>query len=128
MSRTKLMSFGFLLIFIGIQLHIVQSFTLTPRVSNFLNDGLQQNPNLVGGPGYAPQNPAAPFDANRQNYNSPYYQASYSNQAAYSNPAAVARPASTFGTGNRTIVPPRWICWPVLFLGAVFILQGALRR
>jgi hypothetical protein len=111
------MSAGFLLIFMGIQLHVVESFTMTRRVSNFLSDNFSGNPDQLAS--------AAPvgmpnFDANAQNYNSPYYQASYANNARQLQPAAVFQPR------NRVINPPRWICWPVLFMGAVLILQGLL--
>lgn len=119
MNRTSLMSTGFLLIFLGIQLHVVESFTMTRRVSNFLSDNFSGDPNELA--------PAATvavpnFDNNGQNYNSPYYQASYGNtQVPFSAPAA-------FQPANRVINPPRWICWPVLFMGAVLILQGLTRN
>jgi len=113
------MSIGFLLIFMGIQLNVVESFTMTRRVSNFLSDNFAGNPNGISVPATIP---SPQFDANRQNYNSPYYQTSYSNNAAQ------YQPTTAVGIGNRTINPPRWICWPVLFLGAVMILQGLLRH
>ncbi|MDB4766515.1 hypothetical protein OAG71_02375 [bacterium] len=118
MSRTSLMSTGFLLIFLGIQLNIVESFTMTPRVSNFLNDNFSGNPNAIAD---ANPVPGLRIDANRQNYNSPYYQTSYANNAPQINTTLVPQ------IHDRTINPPRWICWPVLFLGAVMILQGLLR-
>ena len=119
MSRTSLITMGFLLVFLGIQLHVVKSFTMTRRVSNFLSDNFAGNPGElnVASPISSPQ-----FDANRQNYNSPYYQASYGNNAVqYQRAPAV-------GIGNRTVNPPHWICWPVLFFGAVLLLQGILRH
>ena len=123
MSRTSLMSTGFLLIFLGIQLNIVESFTLTPRVSNFLSDNFSGNPN-VNPNAIADVNPVPGFrqDANRQEYNSPYYQTAYSNNAPQFNNSLVPQ------VHNRTFSPPRWICWPVLFLGAVLILQGLMRN
>lgn len=119
MSRTSLITAGFLLIFLGIQLNVVQSFTMTRSVGNFLSE------NFAGNPGRLEINspiPSPQFEANRQNYNSPYYQASYGNNAAQFQRAPAA------GIGNRTIYPPHWICWPVLFFGAVLLLQGLLRR
>ena len=123
MSRTSLMSTGFLLIFLGIQLNIVESFTMTPRVSNFVSDNFSGNPN-VGPSAIAEANPVPGFgqDANRQNYNSPYYQTSYANDTPQFNNSLIPQ------VHNRTFSPPRWICWPVLFLGAVMILQGLLRN
>jgi len=118
MSRASLMSVGFLLIFAGIQLNVVESFTMTPRVSHFLNDNFSGNPNqIAASPLLRPQ-----FDTNRENYNSPYYQASYASNAPQFQQTSVSQ------VGNRTIVPPRWISWPVLFFGAVLILQGLLRN
>lgn len=121
MSRTSLMSIGFLLIFTGIQLNVVESFTMTRRVSNFLSDNFTDDANANGMATDA-QLPVPQYDADRQNYNSPYYQASFANNEAQFQPAPVPQ------VGNRTINPPRWICWPVLFLGAVMILQGLLRK
>ena len=123
MSRTSLMSMGFLLIFLGIQLNIVESFTMTPRVSNFVNDNFSGNPNV--NPNAIADNNLVPgfrADANRQNYNSPYYQTSYANNAPQINTTLIPQ------IHDRTISPPRWICWPVLFLGAVLILQGLLKN
>ena len=118
MSRTSLITLGFLLIFLGIQLNVVQSFTMTPRVSNFLSDNFSGNPDELR---VAPSIPSPQFSANQQNYNSPYYQASYGNNTAqFQQTPAVS-------IGNRTIHPPHWICWPVLFFGAVLLLQGSLR-
>jgi len=119
MSRTSLITMGFLLIFLGIQLNVVKSFTMTPRISNFLSDNFAGNPDglNVPSPVSSPQS-----DANRQNYNSPYYQASYGNNATQ------FQRAPAIGIGNRTVNPPQWICWPVLFFGAVLLLQGILRH
>lgn len=119
MSRTSLVTMGFLLIFMGIQLHVVKSFTMTRSVSNFLSENFSANPAGINEP--LPM-PLPQFDPNRQNYNSPYYQASYANQAAQ------YQRAPALNVGNRTINPPHWICWPVLFLGAVLLLQGVLRH
>jgi len=119
MSRTVLFTVGFLLIFAGIQLNVVQSFTMTPRVANFVSNSFAGNPNGINVPG---QIPTPQFDANLQNYNSPYYQASYANNSAQYQPSRI------LSVGDRTIYPPRWICWPVLFFGAVMILQGLLRH
>ncbi len=125
MSRTATMATGFFLILAGIQLHLVESFTLTPRMSHFLNDTFSQQ-ELSAAPALS-TNVATlgDFAAPRQDYNSPYYQASYSqpsgNQRFSSGPVASIR-----DTGRSTVAPPRWFCWPVLFLGAFLLLQGAI--
>ncbi len=121
MSRTSLMSIGFFLLFMGIQLHVVESFTMTRRVSNFLTDNFPGDEGTIAA---AARSNLPQFGANDQNYNSPYYQASYTNSVVQIQPTASA---TTFSAENRTLQPPRWICWPVLFLGAVMILQGLLR-
>ena len=119
MGRTSLITAGFLLIFMGIQLNVVKSFTMTRSISNFLNENFSGDPGELN---VASPIPSPQFDTKQQNYNSPYYQASYGN-----NTAQFQRPTPV-GIGGRTIHPPHWICWPVLFFGAVLLLQGILRH
>ena len=121
MSRTKKMAIGFFLVFLGIQLHLVESYTLTPRVAHFLSDNFAQDPSL-GGPIIATQTPPASNNGN-QNYQSPYYQASFNNAAGV--PAIQASNPTQSRTLNQRVQPPRWICWPILFLGAFLLIQGA---
>jgi hypothetical protein len=100
------MILGFVLVLIGIQLYLIQSYELTPRFSNFLSEH-----------GHVAQAPSIQQATN----NSPYYQASYPN-ANYNQPIA------SITAGNlRTITPPVWLCWPVLFLGAVVFLHGVAK-
>ena len=109
MRRTAMMTTGFVLIFLGIQLNLVQSYTLTPRFSNFLSENASAN--------MAPQ--AIPNTP----YNSPYYQASFGT----SDPRIA--PAFAPAAPPKTISPPTWLCWPVLFLGMVLFLHGfSMRR
>jgi hypothetical protein len=122
MSRTATMATGFFLILAGIQLHMVESFTLTPRMSHFLNDTFSQQDHSLA-PNIAT---SGDFSSPRQNYNSPYYQASYSQPGG--NQRLASRPVATIrSSGQDTITPPRWFCWPVLFLGAFLLLQGAIK-
>jgi hypothetical protein len=108
------MTLGFVLIFVGIQLNLVETFVLTPRVSSFLSEHASSNPNgLVDSEGLLGQNTT---------YNSPYYQTSYPNGGGQLNLNNVTTPIN-FGT-PKTITPPNWICWPVLFLGTVVFLHG----
>ena len=118
------MATGFFLILMGIQLHVVESFTMTPRVSHFVNDNFSQR-QLTPAATVIPPSAEAPL-AQRQNYNSPYYQTSYGQPVV--NSAAVApRSMPLSSAGQSTIAPPRWFCWPVLFLGAFLLLQGATK-
>ncbi len=123
MRRTSTMTLGFLLIFIGIQLNLVETYVLTPRVSNFLtaNGSSRFNSNASAinpaSNGIVNVNPQFNRQPGIQNspYNSPYYQASFP-QAQFE-PIANVGPAKTFS-------PSKWLCWPVLFFGAVLLLQG----
>ena len=101
------MTIGFVLILMGIQLNLVESYELTPRFSNFLSE-------------YNDSEDYSAAAANQQ-FNSAYYQASFPNPnnqklTAFS-PMAV-----------KTVTPPSWICWPVLFFGAVMVLHGFAKR
>lgn len=107
MHRTTTIALGIFLIFFGVQLNVVERYTMTPRTANFLSaDGVVATAI------------ERPTDAANSTYNSTYYQTSY--QA----PAAV----STVSPASREIRPPRWLCWPVLFLGAVILINGATLR
>jgi hypothetical protein len=108
MRRGSTMTFGFVLILIGIQLNVVQSYQLTPRFSNFLSEN--------GGPR---SNEQASLN---QPFDSPYYQASFEN-TSYTQPVAVSAPAPI-----KVISTPNWLCWPVLFLGAVVFLHGVSKH
>ncbi len=124
MSRTATMAVGFFLVLMGIQLHVIESFTMTPRVSHFLNDNFSQEqaslvpPIVTSAPGNFPQS--------QQPYNSPYYRASYTQPNA-SAPTATHAIGSRRSSAQSKVAPPRWFCWPVLFLGAFLLLQGATK-
>lgn len=112
MNRTVVMTLGFLLVFFGIQLNVVDSYVLTPRMANFLSDKLPNRPAI--------QNPLGP---------SPQQQGQFA-QVGYNNfepTATAAFPRS--GGISQIIRPPEWLGWPIMFLGAVFFLNGlAIRR
>ncbi len=106
MRRGTTMTLGFVLILIGIQLNVVQSYELTPRFSNFLSEnGSIQNDRQA---------------SLNQPFNSPYYQASFEN-TSFTQPTPLA-PAPT-----KVISIPNWVCWPVLFFGAVIFLHGVAK-
>lgn len=97
------MTIGFVLIMVGIQLNLVESFELTPRFSNFLSDH--------GG---------ANFQQSAAVNNNPYQQVSYpSTTAVAMNPGMVP---------VKTVRPPSWLCWPFIFCGTVLVLQGLIKR
>ena len=125
MRRTSTMAIGFILIFIGIQLNLVETYTLSPRFSNFLSAHTRARPasNFNNGNGLIPntgfQNP------NFNQANSPYSQASFQN----GNNSLLPQPALVPSYGPPKVIrPPSWICWPVLFLGTVVFLHGFSTR
>ncbi|QEG20867.1 hypothetical protein [Mariniblastus fucicola] len=110
MNRTVVMTLGFLLVFFGIQLNVVDSFVLTPRMTNFLSDQLADAPAIPNSVVSPSQQPG------------PFTQAGYSN----GDPNTYRTPVSP--RANRVIHPPGWIGWPIMFLGAVFFLNGVAIR
>jgi len=103
MNRTVMMTLGFLLIFAGIQLNVVDSYVMTPRMSRFLSDNFSNN----------------------------QLQAGTETIASFGEPAVAAIPRPTLGFANipnRVVRPPGWMGWAVMFLGAVFFLNGVIRR
>ena len=135
MRRTSIMAAGFVLIFIGIQLYLVETYTLTPRFSNFLssqrlvrprpNNQIFNNGNGLVQPNQANSNLGFQNQNFNQN-NSPFSQASFPNG---NNGSLLPQQAlvSTYGP-PKVIRPPNWICWPVLFLGTVVFLHGFSMR
>ena len=104
------MTAGFVLIFLGLQLALVDSYLLTPRISNFLSQQVTVDT------AYQPSN--LPF-----NNQGPFRQVGYGgNQNTATWPQSFA-----LGTQKR-ITPPNWLCWPVLFCGTVVLLHGASMR
>jgi hypothetical protein len=105
------MTLGFLLVFFGIQLNVVDSYVLTPRMANFVSDQFPEQPLIDNG---AVANPQTGQMA----------QVGYSpNVTQSATPYRLANPV------NRVIRPPGWLGWPIMFLGAVFFLNGlAIRR
>ena len=100
MSRIKMMAIGFVLVMLGLQLNFVESYELTPRFTNFLSEHGQ----LSTGNGTYP--------------NQPLFRQTSFGQGASPYPIQQV----------RVITPPKWMCWPVLFCGAVLVLQGAARK
>ena len=128
MSRTAMMTIGFLLLFAGIQLNLVHSYVLTPRMSAFLSEKFSNEAPVFATP--QGQAPIAIPGVNAPIQNSPYQQASYPGGAVNINGAPIMRPMVNAGPniGSRVISPPRWLCWPFIFLGAVMFLNGATMR
>lgn len=132
MRRTSVMTMGFVLIFIGIQFNLVETYVLTPRFSSFLSEHASpvQPQGFVNGLVNPNSGIVDPSIAQNSIQNSPFYQASYPG----SQPVNIAMN----GPINRTVpnyaapkvvTPPNWLCWPILFLGTVVFLHGfSMRR
>ena len=185
MSRYTAMTMGFLLIFLGTKLHLVDSYTLTPRATKFYTDRFQSsgnganggNPltnsaygnNYASGNNYGSSNYGSGNYGSGNNYGSgtssiPQYNpptayggsgfnswGSYPNSyssnnqnpyqtAGYQSGSNVNSYLASYNNSNinqasvgnlgpqKTVKPPSWICWPVLFLGAVLVIHGLFRR
>lgn len=111
MNRTVVITLGFLLVFFGIQLNAVDSYVLTPRMASFLSDNFSDTPSIENNV----------INVNQDG--TPFIQTGYAanDPNAYRAPAVVPQI-------NRVIRPPGWIGWPVMFLGAVFFLNGITIR
>ena len=101
------MTLGFVLIFLGIQFALVDSYLLTPRIVNFLSDE-----------GQFAQVIPPPQAAQNQFQQSPF------SQVGYQGPDSLSATLTGAPTAQRTITPPRWLCWPLFFLGTVVLIHG----
>jgi hypothetical protein len=110
-----MMTLGFLLVFFGIQLNVVDSFVLTPRMTTFMSDQFSENSPVAN------SSPAIIPNQLGTNNQAPYSQVAYSASTAASPTPIALGP-------NRVIRPPGWIGWPIMFLGAVFFLNGVAIR
>lgn len=118
MSRTSVMTIGFLLIFLGIQLNTVESFVLTPQATRFWNDRIVDPASEL----VTESESARPWQQSGI-LQSPFSQASWSSRT----PATGLFGANT-GQAAKALTHPSWICWPVFFAGTVFFLHGLSMR
>ncbi len=113
MSRSAILTIGFLLVMIGVQLNMVDTYTLTPQATQFLRERLADNAQTAG-------SPASSYNYNNS-YNtyqtSPYYQTSYPSRGIFGQ--------SFQPPPGKQFTPPTWLCWPVIFMGVVMVLHGA---
>jgi hypothetical protein len=105
MQRMKMMTLGFFLILFGIQLNLVDSVELSPRFATFLSEQ-HVSPTQLTDPN---------LTTNR------FSQAAYGSVPAYNQPPV--RPPQRISE----ISIPKWLCWPGMFMGAVLVLQGAIK-
>lgn len=153
MSRVSSMTIGLVLVFLGAQLFLVKSYLLSPTATRFAQEhfsanngsrfagGSTSNGWLDGWNGNVNQDGSS-ISNSRAGQSWPYYQAGntgsggnggvYQNSSYNSNSQSPG--SSLFASGNNStgagkrVVPPGWIMWPALFLGAIFFLHGAALR
>ncbi len=124
MSRSSIMTNGILLVLLGIQLNLVDTYVMTPKFTGFWNE-------RFSGPLFAEEAPVAQkentgfassfgFGNNNQNNS----QQVPTSQASFSNDNMATNAADSNGS-LKQFTPPSWICWPLIFLGAVVFLHGA---
>ena len=106
--RTAILVAGLVFLFLGFQFNAIQSFTLSPNATRFVQS------RLAALQGQAePEPPAAP--------QYPY--------TSYSEPEAPtsAQPLDYYVPGYRRVVtPPEWVKYVFFSLGAIFTAQGLL--
>jgi hypothetical protein len=143
MSRISYMTWGLLLILIGVQLNLVESFVLSPQATSYWNKrwsgfGMDTVPGnyLAISNGYFRDSVITPRNiqiTKNQLADNPYVTPSYQRprfsglpvyQSSYSNQLA-ALPSADL---QKMITPPSWFCWPPIFLGSVLFLFGAARK
>ena len=102
MSRTSIMTIGFLLIMIGIKLNMIESYVLSPTATKFWMERIE-DPTIAVQNGYNPYGQPAQM---------PLFQ-----QASFGMRQAALPP--------KTFTPPSYLCWPTFFFGFVMLLHGA---
>ncbi len=125
MSRISAMTIGLVMIMIGAQLFVVRAYYLSPKTARFLAETFGDNGQYPGAESSIQSNGFS--TANRAGQSWPYYR-SDSLGAAPITQFASNRTAPATSYASQRMVPPRWLCWPIFFLGAVFFLHGVALR
>ena len=116
MNGSKIMMIGFLLIFIGIQLNLVRTYTLSPSATKFWNENLEDLEDVVQVP-----------TVGNGRITTPFSQASYGTQQNYGSVQPRMSVPTMLG-GPKQITPPDWLCWPFIFIGAASAFYGLVLR
>lgn len=142
-SKFASMTTGLVLILLGVQLLLVKSYLLTPSATRFMAEHFNQNPESRFSEQAGAQN-SGNFNSNQlsatPSYSQPgqtwpYYRTnqpgtSFSGFNSNSTvPAQLGSLVSPVPPGyQHRYVPPQWIMWPALFVGAVLFLHGLALR
>ncbi len=132
MSRVYVMTAGLILLFLGVQFYLVRAYVLTPSASQFVNQRFEE-PNASAGfgqpAGYSGYRPFEQANVSQSAYATSPFSQSIFGPTTNGQPRYTAASYSGIPGGQRSLAPPKWLCWPVLFFGAVVFLHGvALRR
>ena len=150
MSRTSLMTAGILLVLVGVQLNLVESYVLTPRATQAWDQRVQLNYDYEVVPGNyqattngyfrgsdivtansnGSQSIGSNFTTAQPNvlpYSTPSYQRSSQRVPAYQASYAQPAVAGNYAGSQKMVTPPKWFCWPPIFLGSVMFLFGVAR-
>ena len=100
MGRSRLMTIGFLLILIGIQLYGVRTYYLTPQAAKFVRQRIIEV-----------EDASVADSASSQFFTTGYNRTTGDSSAE--------------PTPNQEVLPPSWLKWAALFAGSVLLLQGA---
>lgn len=101
MGPFRLMTAGFLLILVGIQLWCVKSYSITPKAAKFVQQRIME------------VDEATAAEGNNRRFFS----------TAFSNPAYTGGAAEP--EKGKPFSPPSWLKWAALFAGSVLFLRGA---
>jgi hypothetical protein len=115
------MTSGLVLLLVGVQLNMVETLVLSRTATVFLNERLSdpfESLEVDRGGFMGLNSPSQRYSQNNYGSKSPgFFNAGFSNQK-------LADTVSYLGP-QRTITPPPWLCWPIIFSGAVTFLYGA---
>ncbi len=126
MSRSSIMTNGILLVLLGMQLNLVDTYVMTPKFTDFWNE-------RFSGPLFSEET-SVPQVAQQE---SSGFMSSFGFGTPQSNSLAVPTSQASFSNDNlasnttvsdeslKQFTPPSWLCWPLIFLGAVLFLHGA---
>lgn len=124
MSRSSIMTNGILLVLLGFQLNLVDTYVMTPQFTGFWNE-------RFSGPLFAEETPAPEVaEQASSGFMSNFGFGSSSPSQVPVSPASFSENHDSSGAtlsdeSLKRFTPPSWLCWPLIFLGAVLFLHGA---
>lgn len=121
------MTIGMVLILLGAQLFMVKSYLLTPTATSFMAEHFNKNNESrfsAGDSGGIASN----LSPGNSSQSWPFYQSGQSGSSSVPSQFGSYTSSPPPGYQHR-LVPPKWVTWPALFVGVVFVMNGlALKR